>query len=64
MLTCPVCLDTLRPRVFTGYYDAFVCYTCACTDRGIIPPGATLMAGAYGGGPDGAPATPADLNAG
>lgn len=56
-LTCPVCVTALRPRVFQGYYDTFTCWTCGCTDKGIVPPGATVMAGAFGYGTDGAPAT-------
>ena len=46
---CPCCTTPLVPRVFSGYYDSFTCWTCACTDTDTLIPGSTVLAGAYGG---------------
>ncbi len=58
---CPCCNTALVPRVFSGYYDSFTCWTCACTDADTLIPGATILAGAYGGATTGDLATTDDL---
>lgn len=55
--TCPVCVTEMQPRYFVGYYESFVCWTCECTSTEIVPPGSTVMAGAYSGAKEGAPVT-------
>ena len=58
---CPCCNTALAPRVLSGYYDSFTCWTCICTDADTVIPGATILAGAYGGARDGDLATADDL---
>lgn len=61
MPICPCCNTELAPRVFSGYYDSFTCWTCICTDADTLIPGATILAGGYSGARDGDIATEDDL---
>ena len=44
-IVCPHCETEMKPEYFTGYYESFPMWTCACK----VIPGSRIRAGAYAG---------------
>jgi hypothetical protein len=55
---CPHCNTAMTSHVYTGYYDTFLHWMCACDT---VPPGCTIAVGSYGCGHNGSIATDDDL---